>query len=109
MNDFYLSVSVLVVSLILFFFPSSKEECKNTHMKLDEIQLNYDKPIYPVLKEPLFDDNFKIILPDEHPKIDKMIEKSIKIDKQSEFMKNILKFKKANQDALHINEKEKRL
>jgi len=38
-----------------------------------------------------------------------MIEKSNKINKQSDYMKNILKIKKANQNALHINEKEKRL
>jgi len=111
MNDFYLGISILIASILMFLVSNlNQEECiKNTPMKLDEIQLDFDKPIYPLLKEPLFDDNFKMILPEDPPKIDKMIEKSNKINKQSDQMKNILKIKKANQNALHINEKEKRL
>ncbi len=111
MNDLYIGISILIVSTVMFIYSSlNKEEyIKTPSMKIDEVQLDFDKPKYPILKEPLFDDNFKIILPEDPPKIDKMKEKSRDINKQSDYMKNLLKLKKAKQNALHINEKEKRL
>lgn len=113
MNDFYLSIGIILISILILLFESSTDidtSLKKTPpMKIDEVQLDFDKPIYPILKQPLFDDNFKIILPEDLPKIEEMKEKSNRIYKQSDQMKNILKFKKANQNALYINEKQIRL
>lgn len=113
MNDFYLGIGIILASILILLFessPNSDTYIKNTPpMKIDEVQLDFDKPKYPILKEPLFDANFKIILPEDPPKIDKMKEKSRDINKQSDYMKNLLKLKKAKQNALHINKKEKRL
>ena len=111
MNDLYIGISILIVSTVMFIYSSlNKEEyIKTPSMKLEEIKLDFDKPKYPILKEPLFDDNFNIILPEEPPKLDLMKEKFKKIDTQSNDVKIMLKIKKAKQNALHINEKEKRL
>ena len=112
MNDLYIGISILIVSTVMFIYSSlNKEEyIKTPSMKLEEIKLDFDKPKYPILKEPLFDDNFNIVLPEEgSPKLDLMKEKFKKIDTQSNDVKIMLKIKKAKQNALHINEKEKRL
>lgn len=111
MNDFYLGLTILITSVVMFLYSSlnNEEVIYTPPMKLEEIKLDFETPAYPILKEPLFDDNFNIIIPEEKPKIDLMKEKSKLLNKQSDEMKKRLKFKKANQNALHINEKEKRL